>query len=120
MKNNDYVKDKIIEDPRLTKKGLKILGVFMDNIDNKLTGSDVMRESHTFSGTVYPILIRFEKAKWLKGEWEKGDPKQLGRPLKKYYKITALGKKKALSKIQEKNSSIEGWSHIIKEIIMKK
>ncbi|MGA1831640.1 PadR family transcriptional regulator [Rhizobium wenxiniae] len=56
-----------------------------------MSGADVSRETGLASGSLYPILIRLEKAGWLSSEWEKGDPAELGRPRKRFYRITAPG-----------------------------
>jgi DNA-binding PadR family transcriptional regulator len=47
------------------------------------------------SGTVYPILMRLERAAWLESEWEEIDPRQAGRPRKRLYRLRALGYNKA-------------------------
>lgn len=43
------------------------------------------------SGTLYPLLIKFEKHGLLEGRWEDGDPSALGRPRRKLYSLTAQG-----------------------------
>ena len=48
--------------PRLTLASLKILRVFLDNPTRLLAGIDVQRMSGVATGTLYPILLRFEAA----------------------------------------------------------
>ena len=53
-------------------------------------GFDIMDRTGLKSGTLYPILGRLERAGWIVGEWEK-TPEDLGRPRRKYYRMTAQG-----------------------------
>lgn len=53
------------------------------------------------SGTLYPILLRFEDRGLLDSEWEKGKPQALGRPRRRLYSITAHGQKVARSALAE-------------------
>lgn len=41
-------------------------------------------------GTIYPILDRLERAKWINGEWE--EPEPVDRPRRRLYKVTAHGR----------------------------
>jgi DNA-binding PadR family transcriptional regulator len=43
------------------------------------------------SGTVHPILARFERIGWLDSRWEDIDPAVAGRPARRYYRLTAHG-----------------------------
>lgn len=83
------------KDPRISAQGAAVLRIFLDACPNSLTGSDVMDALGIASGTLYPILARFESAKWLSSKWEKGDPAKLGRPRRRYYQITPLGASRA-------------------------
>jgi len=56
-----------------------------------LAGSDISKASGISSGTLYPILIRLEKAGWLSSEWEEVNPCEVGRPRKRLYQLTSLG-----------------------------
>lgn len=60
-----------------------------------LAGAEIQRVVHLPSGTLYPILFRFESAGWLRSSWEQVDPKQVGRPRRRIYVITPLGIKRA-------------------------
>ena len=54
-------------------------------------GFDVMDLTGLPSGTVYPILRRFEEAGWVESEWEDVDPHREGRPRRRHYALTAAG-----------------------------
>jgi PadR family transcriptional regulator PadR len=78
-------------DPRLSHQTLRVLKVFLDGPKEGLAGSDIWKTNGLFSGTIYPILLRLERAGWLKGDWEKLPPSELGRPRKRLYQLTPLG-----------------------------
>lgn len=89
-----------MSEPRVSAKGAALLRAFIDAAPEPLTGSDLMDLLGIASGSLYPILARFESAKWLTSKWERGDPAQLGRPRRRYYRLTALGAKKAQAQIE--------------------
>lgn len=58
------------------------------------------RSSNEFlmkEGTVYPALHQMERAGWLTADWRESDS---GRP-RKYYALTAKGRRQAASKKQQ-------------------
>jgi DNA-binding PadR family transcriptional regulator len=77
--------------PRLSGPTLRVIGRFLDNPLMGLSGADIAKQTGLPSGTLYPILMRLESAKWLKSEWEKIDPSEEGRPRKRIYEMTSLG-----------------------------
>ena len=46
---------------------------------------------HISPGTLYPILLRLESAGWFVSRWENIDPSAVGRPRKRFYRLTASG-----------------------------
>jgi PadR family transcriptional regulator PadR len=78
-------------EPRVSAKGLKVLHTFVETGNRELSGADIAERTCILSGTLYPILIRFKSAGWLKDRWEDDDPVELGRPKRRYYKLTAAG-----------------------------
>ena len=62
---------------------------------DELSGAEIGRATKLASGTLYPILMRLEGAGWLESHWETEDPQALGRPRRRFYRITAVGAKKA-------------------------
>ena len=50
-----------------------------------------MRLARVSSGTLYPILLRFEKAGLLESRWEEETPESLGRPRRRFYRMTQAG-----------------------------
>jgi DNA-binding PadR family transcriptional regulator len=88
-------------EPRLSAQTLKVLASVMSASQEGLSGAQIGRDSRLASGTLYPILLRLEQAKWLESRWEDGDPSILGRPRRRFYKVTALGARKAKAVHQE-------------------
>lgn len=72
-------------------QSLGILRRFIDQPEVHLSGSDINKTSHLPSGTLYPLLARFEHHGWLASHWEEINPSTEGRPRKKLYWITEVG-----------------------------
>src|SRR5690242_4897887 len=94
------------KEPRLSHQALKVLSVFMEHAQTELAGSDVWRETKMLSGTVYPILMRLERARWLESKWEELDPSEAGRPRKRLYRLTPKGYNNASKVLAELGASI--------------
>ena len=43
------------------------------------------------SGTIHPILARLEGVGWLSSGWEQVDSRVIGRPARRYYRLTEAG-----------------------------
>jgi DNA-binding PadR family transcriptional regulator len=88
-------------EPRLSHQTLRVLKVFVERPNNDLAGSDICKQTKMLSGTLYPILVRFERAGWLDSKWEKLDPSEAGRPRKRLYRLTGSGYQKARQALAE-------------------
>ena len=90
---------------RLSHQSLRILRVFLDalseNVRAELAGADIMRTAGVSSGTLYPILLRFEKAGLLESRWEDEEPADLGRPRRRFSRMTQAGVKVAHEALSE-------------------
>lgn len=60
-----------------------------------VAGVDIRKTTGLSTGTLYPILLRFEEAGWLTSKWENVDPSAVGRPRKRLYRISSSGRAKA-------------------------
>jgi PadR family transcriptional regulator, regulatory protein PadR len=78
-------------EPRVTFQGLKVLGVFMQDVAQQRSGADIAHQTGLLSGSLYPLLIRYEQAGWLTSHWETDEPSVLGRPRRRLYQITGAG-----------------------------
>lgn len=81
----------MVGEPRLSAQTLKVLGALMSSTRDELSGADIGRGAKLASGTLYPILSRLEASGWLASRWEVEAPSELGRPRRRYYRITSLG-----------------------------
>jgi PadR family transcriptional regulator PadR len=77
--------------PRLSSQTISVLSTLMTSPSSELSGAEIAKHAKLASGTLYPILFRLEETGWLKSHWEAGDPTLLGRPRRRFYRITALG-----------------------------
>jgi DNA-binding PadR family transcriptional regulator len=87
--------------PRLSHQTLRVLRVFLEKPRGRLSGSDLWKQTGILSGTLYPILMRLERAGWLESEWELLDPSDAGRPRKRLYRLTGLGYNKSREALAE-------------------
>ncbi len=67
----------------------------------ELCGREIADATNLASGTMYPILVRLEASAWVSSRWEEGDPAVLGRPRRRFYKITEDGRRKSRLALQE-------------------
>jgi PadR family transcriptional regulator len=89
-------------EPHLTGPTLKVLGaLFSSSGGIELSGAEISRATKLASGTLYPILFRLERAGWLESRWEVEDPKALGRPRRRFYRVTALGAQNVRAAIKD-------------------
>ena len=93
------------ESLRLSHQGLRVLKAFLDafseDVRSELAGTDLMKAARLQSGTLYPILLRFEKAGVLTSRWEDDRPEDLGRPRRRFYQITPAGVRVAQEALHE-------------------
>ena len=83
------------QDIRLSGPTLKVLKLFLAKPREGRSGAEISRETKVGSGTLYPMLARLEQAGWLTSEWEIINPREAGRPRRRFYKLTAVGQTKA-------------------------
>lgn len=89
----------------MTKQTLNVLGALISTKD-EISGADIARLTKLSSGTLYPILMRLEHYRWIESEWEEGDPRKLGRPRRRLYRITAVGRRNARREFTEIKAAI--------------
>jgi DNA-binding PadR family transcriptional regulator len=84
-------------EPRITTQTLRVLGVLLDDADGQHYGLEISKQAHLPTGSVYPILARFEQYGWLESAWEDIDPVVEGRRPRRYYRLTPSGAERARS-----------------------
>ncbi len=87
--------DKQKGEPRLTLQSMKVLQAFINKHGAQISGADIQLLTGLSSGTLYPILFRFEQAGWLSSRWEQVNPSEVGRPRRRLYRILPTGISKA-------------------------
>lgn len=83
------------DDPRLSGASIKVLNYLLNDVGAKRSGAEILAVTRLASGTLYPMLLRFEKAGWMDSEWEDSDPVEMGRPKRRYYRLSGVGQTKA-------------------------
>ncbi len=87
----------MVTKPRPTHAKLQVLDVLLRSGAGGAFGAAISRDTGLKSGTLYPLLLRLEDDGWVSSEWEIAEPEDLGRPRRRYYRITALGQEQAAS-----------------------
>ena len=64
---------------RMTTPRLLVLRAFLDDPHRERYGLDLALEAGLEPGTIYPILVAFENAGWLRSREEDVDPHREGR-----------------------------------------
>ncbi len=98
----------MLDNLRLSHQSLRVLRVFLDALSEdlhaELAGADLMSAARLSSGTLYPILLRFERQGLLESRWEKERPEKLGRPRRRFYRMTEAGAQVAHKALEDLSS----------------
>jgi PadR family transcriptional regulator PadR len=86
-------------EPRMTTSVLKVVSAMLTDVTAERYGLDLMHDTGLASGTLYPILVRLERAGWVASHWEDIDPIAEGRPARRYYTLTPQGVESARREI---------------------
>ena len=77
--------------PRMTIPTQLVLRALLGDPAGELYGVEIGAAAGLPSGTVHPILARFEALRWLESRCEDIDPRVEGRPPRRYYRLTPSG-----------------------------
>ncbi len=75
----------------MTTTTVQVLQALLDDPKTERYGLEIMALTELPSGTVFPILARFEVLGWLVSGWEVVDSSVAGRPRRRYYRLTEEG-----------------------------
>jgi DNA-binding PadR family transcriptional regulator len=75
--------------------------------DREMHGREVCELTGLASGTVHPILARFEGLGWLTSRWEDADPVKEGRPKRRYYRFGPDGADQARAALARTTARLE-------------
>ena len=86
---------------RMTIPVRLVLNVFLHDPDAERYGLEIAESAGLASGTIHPILARLEGAGWLTSHWEDVDPHEMGRPARRYYRLTEAGLREARDRLAQ-------------------
>src|SRR6476661_1987823 len=95
--------------PRMTQTTQAVLRTMLDAPGQDLYVLGICAPTALPSGTVHPILARFEALGWLDSSWEQVDPREQGRPRRRYYRLNDKGiglARDALARVYETRTRI--------------
>ncbi|WP_460443588.1 PadR family transcriptional regulator [Amycolatopsis stemonae] len=72
-----------------------VLRALLADTAREMYGLEICAAAELPSGTVHPILARLEDIGWLESRWEDVDPREAGRPRRRFYRLTGDGAKAA-------------------------
>src|SRR3954468_12601793 len=93
-------------DFRMTLPTQRVLGVLLNEPLAEHYGLEIAKRAELASGSIYPILARLEAAGWVTSGWEEIDEAKEGRRRRRYYRLTAPGKRQALLALEETRRQI--------------
>ncbi|MER7363296.1 PadR family transcriptional regulator [Nonomuraea wenchangensis] len=86
-----------------------VLRALLEDPTREMYGLEICLAAGLPTGTIHPILARFEGLGWLKSRWEEADPHEQGRPRRRYYRLTPDGiesARQALAHAQNKVAAL--------------
>ncbi|HEY2947271.1 MAG TPA: helix-turn-helix transcriptional regulator [Micromonosporaceae bacterium] len=98
---------------RITTPVLKVLSAMLADPAAERYGLDLMHDTGLASGTLYPILVRLERAGWVESHWEDINPVAEGRPNRRYYRLTRDGTALARHEIAVLNQQLARATGVI-------
>jgi PadR family transcriptional regulator PadR len=96
----------MVRGPQMTMPVLRVLSVLLEDPEAKRYGLDISAAAGLHGGTVYPILMRLEQAGWLASDWEEVNPTVVGRPRRRFYRLTAEGVRCAHMELAEARQAL--------------
>jgi len=104
---------------RQVRKGWLELAILSSLWSGRLYGLEILRQLEEASdlvvaeGTVYPVLSRARAEGLVKAEWEESDS---GHP-RKYYTLTAAGRRRTLAMAREAIALIEQMKRLVNPLL---
>jgi PadR family transcriptional regulator PadR len=92
--------------PRITINLLKVLRALLEDPAAEHYGLAVGKAAGLTGGSLYPLLMRLEKARLVVSRWEDADPSEAGRPRRRLYRLTTEGAEFAQEALQDAQQSL--------------
>lgn len=93
----------------LSRQTLAVLRVLLEAPADKHYGLQIGKAAQLRTGSLYPILARLEESGWVRGEWEMADPRDAGRPRRRYYTLTPTGHASARQELEQAMRELSGF-----------
>jgi len=93
----------------MTQTTQAVLRALLERPSKKMYGLEICANAGLPSGTIHPILARLERIEWLESSWEEIDPREQGRPRRRYYWLSPEGTQRArlaLARVTESTAAI--------------
>jgi PadR family transcriptional regulator, regulatory protein PadR len=92
--------------PRMTLPTQLVLRALLVEPTQEMYGLQICQAAGLPSGTIHPILARFEALGWLESQWEDVSPQEEGRPRRRYYRLTEGGAERARIALAQATTSV--------------
>lgn len=76
---------------RMTLQTVAVLRVLLDAPLGEHYGLEISKAAGLPSGSLYPILARLERDRWVTSDWEELNEHEAGRRRRRYYRLTPDG-----------------------------
>lgn len=94
--------------PKMTIQTQLVLRALLEHPTQELYGLQICTAAGLASGTIHPILARLEGLGWLESYWEDVDPATVGRPRRRYYRLSPSGAEHARQALATARTPISG------------
>ena len=84
----------------------RVLRALLAEPGQEMYGLQICAAAGLPSGTIHPILARFEGLGWLESRWEDASPHEEGRSRRRYYRLTKDGAEQARVALAQATSSV--------------
>ncbi|MGJ6960362.1 PadR family transcriptional regulator [Streptosporangium sp. G11] len=85
-----------------------VLRAMLEDPTRELYGLEICRAAGLASGTIHPILARLEGIGWLESRFEEVDPREQGRPRRRYYRFALGGAEQARIAMTQAHTKVNG------------
>jgi PadR family transcriptional regulator, regulatory protein PadR len=86
--------------PKMSVQTQAILAALLQDVTRPQYGLEMAKAAGLPSGTIYPLLARLEREGWVESEPEDIDASSVGRPPRRYYRLTGEGARVARAEIK--------------------
>jgi PadR family transcriptional regulator PadR len=77
--------------PRMTEPTQQVLRALLEDPTAEKYGLEICKAVGLAPGTVHPIFYRLEEIGWVESRFEDIEPSEVGRPRRRYYRLTRDG-----------------------------